>query len=134
MKELINYVFCALCMVCQATVPAKIAKTATGKACNKRKTLGQLQLVYVTVTNVRTLMLFSQQSFSWFWSQEKTKCPQAFMAKPADCLARIWLWPISVILSYVYGRNCSLNRLSLWLLFFSWFPDGKSAACKKIPE
>ena len=41
---------------------------------------------------------------------------------------------IAVILSYISASNCSLNRLNLWLLFFRWFPHGKSAACKYIPD
>jgi len=42
-----NRLFCALCMVFRAALLAGIAQTATGKACNECKTLGQLGLVCV---------------------------------------------------------------------------------------
>jgi len=47
MREAIDYVFCALCMCCPGSTGSWNAKTATGKACNKCKTLGQLGLVCV---------------------------------------------------------------------------------------
>ena len=54
--------------------------------------------------------------------------------KTSDCLSRNCLYSITVILSYVSVSNYSLKRLNLWLLFFRWFPHGKSAACKKLPD
>jgi len=47
MREVIDYVFCAICMVCPAALLAGIAKIATGKARNECKTVGQLDLVCV---------------------------------------------------------------------------------------
>jgi len=58
-----------------------------------------------------------------------TKGPQALMVKPATVLPEIVY--ITVILRFLYASNCSLNRLNLWLLFFRWFPNGKTFACKK---
>ena len=81
---------------------------------------------------VRTQMQFSKEPFSWFWSQEITKGPQALTAKPAAVFPEFVY--IIVILSYVFARNCSPNRLNLCLLFFRWFPHGKSAVYKKLPE
>jgi len=55
-----------------------------------------------------------------------TKGPQASMAKLATAFPEIVY--ITVISIYVSASNCSLNRLNLWLLFFRWFPHGKSVA------
>jgi len=54
--------------------------------------------------------------------------PRALTAKPATACPEIAY--ITVILSWVSARNCSLIRLNLWL-FFRWFPHGSSAVCKK---
>ena len=43
----VHYVFCARCMVYPAALLAGIANTATEKACNECKTLGQLGLVSI---------------------------------------------------------------------------------------
>jgi len=53
-------------------------------------------------------------------------------AKPATAFPEIFY--ITIILSYVSASNYSLNRLNLWLLFFHWFPHGKSAAYNKLPD
>jgi len=58
-----------------------------------------------------------------------TKGPHALTVKPVTALPEIVY--IIVILKFLYASNCSLNRLILWLLFFHWFPHGKTAACKK---
>jgi len=58
-----------------------------------------------------------------------TKGPHALTVKPVTALPEIVY--ITVILKFLYASNCSLNRLILWLLFFHWFPHGKTAACKK---
>ena len=50
MKEVINYVFCALCMFCSGSAVSwkpEIAKTTTDKACNECKTFAQLGLVCI---------------------------------------------------------------------------------------
>ena len=51
---------------------------------------------------------------------------------PSDCLSRNCLYYRYLV--FVSASNRSLNRLNLWLLFFRWFPHGKSAACKKLPD
>jgi len=50
----------------QAALLARIAKTATGKPCNRFKTLGWLGLDCVKIH--LTQMYFSKQPWSWFWS------------------------------------------------------------------
>jgi len=56
----------ALCVwFAWAALLAGIVNTATGKACNECKTIGQLRLVCL---NSRTQMQFSKQPFSWFRS------------------------------------------------------------------
>jgi len=47
MREVSEYVFCVFACFAWATLLAGIAKTATGKACNECKALGQLGLVCV---------------------------------------------------------------------------------------
>jgi len=44
MREVIDYVFCVLCMVCPGSA---VSRNCQDKACNESKTLGQLGLVCV---------------------------------------------------------------------------------------
>jgi len=127
MRELIDYVFCALCMVCPGS-----AVSWNRQDCN-RQSMQQVENTWSIGTglflNARTQIKFSKQPFPWFWSWEITKGPQALTAKPATAIPEIV--HITVIFCYVSANNCSLNRLNLWL-FFHWVPHGKTAACEKL--
>jgi len=92
----------------RAALLAGIPKTATGKACNECKTLGQLGLVSVQILGHKCS--FPKRYFL-FMSEEITKGPHALTVKPATAFPEIIY--ITVILSYVSASNCSLNRTNL---------------------
>jgi len=59
---------------------------------------------------------FLNSHFLDFVVRNNKKSSQALKAKPATAFPEIVY--ITVILSCVSARNCSLHRLKLWLLFF----------------
>jgi len=108
----------------RAVLLAGIAKAATGKSRNECKTLGHLGLV--CVEKLEHKCSFPNKHFFILVIRNK-KGSQALTVKPATAFPEIVY--ITVTLSYVFDSNCSLNHRNLWLLFFRWFPHGKSAAC-----
>jgi len=126
----VDYVFCALCMVC--------ARSAVSWNRQDR--------------NWQSMQRVQNTSVNWHWSVFKcsdtnvvfqtaiflilvvrnNKRSSGIDGKTSDCLSRNCLYHCYLELRFCF--NCSLHRLNLWLLFFRWFPHGKSAACKKLPD
>ena len=102
----VDYVFCALCMVCPAALFGGIAKTGTGKACNECKHLVNCDwsVLNCSVTNV-----VFQTGIFLLWLYEIS--PQALTIKPATAFTEIF--HITIIASCVSAGNCSLNHLNL---------------------
>jgi len=81
MRGVIDYIFCALCMVSPGS-----ALSWNCQGCNRQS----MQRVQNTLSigtglclNAMIQMYFSKQPFSWIWLKEITKGTQALMAKPA---------------------------------------------------
>ena len=111
MRKVNDYVFCALCMVCPGS-----AVSWNRQDCN-RQSMQRVQITW----SIGTALCQNAKHMS--------KGLRALTAKPATAFPEIVY--ITVIVSYVSASNCSTCD---WLLFFRWFPHGKSAACKKLPD
>ena len=83
---------------------AGIAKTATGKAWNEWKTLGKLGVVVFKCSD--TNVVFQTAIFLILVIRNK-EGPPALTVKPATAFSEVVY--ITVIVSYIFDRNCSLN-------------------------
>ena len=130
MREVIDCVFCALCMVFLGR-----AVIWHRQDCN-RQSMQRVQITWSIGTalcqNARTQIWFSKQTFSWFQVVSNNKRPPGINSKASDCFSRICLY-YSMNLSNVSASNWCLNCLKLWLLFFPWVSHGKSTDCRKLP-
>jgi len=121
MRKVIDYVFCALCMV----RPGK-ALSWNRQDCN-RQSMQRVQNTWSIGTGLcfkcsDTNVVF-QTAIFLIPVVRNNKRSSGIDGKTSDCLSRNCLYYRYLILSYfilsyVSASNFSLNRLNLWLLFF----------------
>jgi len=127
MREVIGYVFCALCMVCLGS-----AVSWSSQDCNRQS---RQRVANTWSTRAGLWMLGHKCSFLDSGRKKQQKVLRHWPQKPALPFQKLFILPLSwVILNYVSASKSSLNRVNLWLLFFCWFPHGKRAAWKKLRD
>ena len=116
MREVIDYVFCAICMVCPGSVVSW-----NHQDCN-RQSMQRVQntcSVGISVFRRSNTNVAFQTAISLFWSYEIRKGGQVLTTKPAIAFPDFVY--IIVTLSYVFASNCFLNRLNCDCCFFANF-------------